>query len=164
MNMMNTERMQSEQPTKGIEIMQIEKKILIVDDDVTFLKIIKKWLMGKYQVTLVKSGVQALQYLAGHKPDLILMDYDMPVNNGPQVLEMIRKEPDLADIPVIFLTGKEEQEIGSSMIGVRQKPQGYLLKSMSQDHIVASVDAYFAAASSQDSGMSCEIREDGTGK
>ncbi len=125
--------------------MNTEKKILIVDDDVTFLKIIKKWLMGKYQVTLVKSGVQALQYIAGHRPDLILMDYDMPGHNGPQVLEMIRNEQNSADIPVIFLTGKEDMEIETAMNGMAQKPLGYILKSMSQEHIVAAVDDFFAA-------------------
>ena len=121
--------------------MHTENKILIVDDDVTFLKIVKKWLMGNYQVTLVKSGAQALQYLAaGHRPDLILLDYDMPDTSGPEVLEMIRSEPNSADIPVIFLTGKDDME----MEAMSEKPQGYLLKSMSQAHIVDAVDAYFA--------------------
>ncbi|MBO4368516.1 MAG: response regulator [Desulfovibrio sp.] len=83
--MPNTEQIHSVYPTQGTEYMHVEKKILVVDDDVTFLKIIKKWLMWNYQVTLVKSGMQALQYIAGHRPDLILMDYDMPVHNGPDL-------------------------------------------------------------------------------
>lgn len=129
--------------------MDTEKKILIVDDDVTFLKIMKKWLAGKYKVTLVKSGTQALQYMSGHRPDLILMDYDMPVNNGPQVLEMIRNKQDMADIPVIFLTGKENMEIAMEMNGMSQKPLGYLLKSMSQEHIVDAINVFFATGNYQ---------------
>ena len=73
-----------------------------MDDDITYLKMIRKWLMDKYQVTVVKSGIQAIKYITGHRPDLILMDYDMPVTTGSKVLEMIRSEPDSADIPVIL--------------------------------------------------------------
>lgn len=117
------------------------KKILVVDDDVTFLKMVKRWLMNKYQVTIVKSGTQAIKYLAGHRPDLILMDYEMPITNGTQVLEMIRSEQDSADIPIIFLTGKADKETVMQVMSL--KPQGYLLKSMSQKDIVDSIDRYF---------------------
>lgn len=117
------------------------KKILVVDDDVTFLKMVKRWLMNKYQVTVVKSGTQAIKYLAGHRPDLILMDYEMPITNGTQVLEMIRSEPDSEDIPIIFLTGKADKETVMQVMNL--KPQGYLLKSMSQRDIVDSIDRYF---------------------
>ena len=56
--------------------MDHDYKLLVVDDDITFLKMVKKWLMDKYQVTIVKSGMQAIKYIKGHRPDLILLDYD----------------------------------------------------------------------------------------
>lgn len=117
------------------------KKILIVDDDITFLKMVKKWLMDRYQVTIVKSGMQAIKYITGHRPDLILMDYDMPITTGTKVLEMMRSEPDSADIPVIFLTGKADKETVMKVMSL--KPQGYLLKSMKQADIVSAIDHYF---------------------
>ncbi len=117
------------------------KEILIVDDDTTFLKMMRRWLLGKYQVTVVKSGIQAIKYLTGHRPDLILMDYDMPVTTGSQVLEMIRSEPDSEDIPVIFLTGKADRATVMQVMSL--KPQGYLLKSMQQSEIVAAIDRFF---------------------
>ena len=117
------------------------KKILIVDDDITFLKMVKKWLMDKYQVTIVKSGMQAIKYITGHRPDLILMDYDMPITTGTKVLEMMRSEPESADIPVIFLTGKADKETVMKVMSL--KPQGYLLKSMKQADIVSAIDRYF---------------------
>lgn len=57
-------------------------------------------------MTIVTSGAQAMMYVADNQPDLILLDYEMPVTSGPQVLEMLRSEPKTAKIPVIFLTGK----------------------------------------------------------
>lgn len=75
---------------------------LIVDDDETFLKTVKNWLSRQYRVTIVTSGAQAMMYVADNQPDLILLDYEMPVTSGPQVLEMLRSEPKTAKIPVIF--------------------------------------------------------------
>ncbi len=117
------------------------RHILVCDDDVMFLKMIKEWLSHKYQVTIVKSGMQALTYIANHRPDLILLDYDMPVTSGPMVMEMIRSESESADIPVIFLTGKSDKE--SVMTVMKLKPQGYILKTMPKKEIVATIDHYF---------------------
>ena len=117
------------------------RHILLVDDDPLFLKIMQDWLSMKYNITSVRSGMQAITYIATHKPDLILLDYDMPVTPGPQVMEMIRQEHTADDIPIIFLTAKSDTD---SVISVMQlRPQGYLLKSMSKEEIVAQVDHFF---------------------
>ncbi len=118
------------------------KHILMVDDDTTFLKMLQGWLSYKYRVTAVKSGIQAITYMANHKPDLILLDYDMPITTGPQVMEMIRSEYHYQNIPIIFLTGKSDRE--SIMNVMRLKPQGYFLKTMPKDEIVEAIDNYFA--------------------
>lgn len=120
---------------------RLGKRILLVDDDPTFLKMIQGWLSDKYRITAVKSGMQAITYIAKHKPDLILLDYDMPITPGPQVMEMIRSEFDSSEIPIIFLTGKSDRE--SIMRVMKLKPQGYLLKTMSRDDIVAAIDNFF---------------------
>lgn len=117
------------------------KSILLVDDDGTFLKMVKDWLSSKYRVTIVTSGAQALMYIADNKPDLILLDYEMPVTSGPQVLEMIRSETKVDSIPVIFLTGKGDRESVLKVLSL--KPDGYLLKSMTRDKLVAAVDDFF---------------------
>ena len=118
-----------------------KKTILLVDDDPTFLKMVKGWLSEKYRVTIVTSGAQALMYIADNRPDLILLDYDMPVTSGPQVLEMIRSETKVDNIPVIFLTGKGDRE--SVMKVVSLKPDGYLLKSMERIKLIAALDEFF---------------------
>lgn len=118
-----------------------ENHILLVDDDTVFLQTMQGWLSQKYHVAPARSGVQAITFLSTHTPDLILLDYDMPVTPGPQVLEMIRSEPSYAHIPVIFLTGKNDRSSVERVM--RLKPDGYLLKSMSREDILASVDRFF---------------------
>ena len=122
---------------------RLGKHILLVDDDTTYLKMLRGWLSGRYRITAVKSGIQAITYMANHRPDLILLDYDMPITSGPQVMEMIRSESDYHDIPIIFLTGKSDRN--SIMKVMRLKPAGYFLKTMSRDEIVEAIDKYFAA-------------------
>ncbi len=128
---------------EAVEEKQMGKRILLVDDDTTFLKMLQGWLSEKYRITAVKSGIHAITYMANHRPDLILLDYDMPITPGPQVMEMIRSEYNYRDIPIIFLTGKSDRE--SIMNVMRLKPQGYFLKTMSRDEMVESIDDYFAA-------------------
>lgn len=118
-----------------------ERHILLVDDDTLFLQAMQNWLGIRYNVSATKSGMQAITYIAAHKPDLILLDYDMPITPGPQVLEMIRSEPKSADIPIIFLTGRNDRESVERVMQLR--PDGYLLKSMSKENILSSVDKFF---------------------
>ena len=120
-----------------------KKSILMVDDDPTFLKMMKGWLEGDYRVTIVTSGTQALMYIADNKPDLILLDYEMPIISGPQVLEMIRSESKVEHTPVIFLTGKGDRD--SVMKVMELRPDGYLLKSLPREKILASVKEFFFA-------------------
>ena len=67
-----------------------KKELLIVDDDESYLKLIKKWMSEAHKATAVKSGIQALKYLEGHRPDLVLLDYEMPELNGGDVLQKMR--------------------------------------------------------------------------
>ena len=117
------------------------KRILLVDDDNTFLKMVKGWLSDDYRVTIVTSGAQAMMYIADNKPDLILLDYEMPVTSGPQVLEMIRSETRVGSIPVIFLTGRDDRE--SVMKVLALKPDGYLLKSTDKATLLKSLEEFF---------------------
>ena len=80
-------------------------------------------------------------YIADNKPDLILLDYEMPVISGPQVLEMIRSESKVESTPVIFLTGKGDRESVLKVMELR--PDGYLLKSLPREKILASVKEFF---------------------
>ena len=120
---------------------QNKKKILVVDDSGAMLRNVKGWLEEQYQVILANSGTMAIKYLAMNRPDLVLLDYEMPVIDGKQVLEMIRSEHEFADIPVIFLTSKGDRE--SVMKVMALKPEGYLLKTMEPAQIIQAVNDFF---------------------
>ena len=122
-------------------IKRTKKTILVVDDSGAMLWNVKGWLEDKYQVILANSGAIAIKYLALNKPDLILLDYEMPIVDGRQVLEMIRAESDFADIPVIFLTSKSDRESVLKVMSL--KPEGYLLKTMEPKEIIDKIDDFF---------------------
>lgn len=119
-----------------------KRNILIVDDDLDYMHMIREWLKDKYRVSMANSGIQAITWLAKNKVDLILLDYEMPVTDGPQVLEMLRSENDTKNIPVMFLTGKSDR--GSIMKVLDLKPTGYLLKSISRDELHTKLGDYFS--------------------
>ncbi len=119
----------------------LKKKILVVDDSGAVLRNVKGWLEAKYQVALANSGAMAIKYLTLNRPDLVLLDYEMPVVDGKQVLEMMRSEAEFSTIPVIFLTSKSDKESVMKVMGL--KPEGYLLKTMPPEEIVKYVDEFF---------------------
>ena len=118
------------------------RSILIVDDDVSYMTMIMDWLKDSYRISLANSGMQAITWLANNRPDLILLDYEMPITSGPQVLEMIRSDVQTADIPVMFLTGKGEKD--SIMRVLSLKPAGYLLKTIERKDLRENIAGFFA--------------------
>lgn len=118
-----------------------KKKVLVVDDSGAMLRNVKGWLEDRYQVILANSGAMAIKYLTLNKPDLVLLDYEMPVVNGKQVLEMIRTETEFSSVPVIFLTSKNDRESITQVMAL--KPEGYLLKTMKPEDIVKTIDDFF---------------------
>ena len=90
---------------------------------------------------MASSGMNAITFLAKNPVDLILLDYEMPVASGPQVLEMIRSEPATSSIPVMFLTSKSDRE--SVLKVVSLKPEKYLLKTMPPEELIANIDDFF---------------------
>lgn len=116
-------------------------KVLVVDDSATVRQGIQKLLDEEYDVTLARSGTAALRCMILDKPKLVLLDYEMPVCDGQQVLEMMRSEEALADIPIIFLTGRGDPETVKKLLAL--KPDGYLLKYLKPAQIKQKIDEYF---------------------
>lgn len=118
--------------------MAVQKKhILIVDDDPLMLKLLREDLHEIYDVATANSGKAALKFLKSKKTDLILLDYEMPVEDGPAVLQKIHADDATKDIPVLFLTGTAEySKIQKALV---QKPQGYLLKPVDNKALLATI-------------------------
>ncbi|MGN0248088.1 MAG: HD domain-containing phosphohydrolase [Lachnospiraceae bacterium] len=87
--------------------------LLIVDDDKINLSTAKRALSDYYKITAVSSGEQALDFLKKMSCDLILLDINMPEMDGFEVMEKIRENPKLAEIPIIFLTADNDPQIES---------------------------------------------------
>ena len=87
------------------------KRILVVDDNVVILKQVKIQLSGSYEVMLAKSGEIALQILQRRRPDLFLLDVEMPDMDGFELFEKIRELPGLLGIPVIFHSSLTDSNI-----------------------------------------------------
>lgn len=118
-----------------------KKKILVVDDSALILQAMKELFDKDYEVATAKSGVAAIRAMTLDKPDLVLLDYEMPVCNGEQVLGMIRAEEAFLDTPVIFLTGTVDKERIQRLLPL--KPAGYLLKTIRPQEIKGTIDDFF---------------------
>lgn len=114
-----------------------KKKLLIVDDDGTTLRVLKGMLEHEYDVTIVNSGMNAIKAIGKKRPDLILLDYEMPVCDGRQTLEMLRADEESKNIPVVFLTGVNDRAHIEAVLSLR--PAGYLLKPPDKKMIVDTI-------------------------
>jgi CheY-like chemotaxis protein len=114
------------------------KHILVVDDNSMMLRLVKEHLHEKYDVATALSGKIALKFLRNKKTDLILLDYEMPDENGPAVLEKLRASDATKNIPVVFLTGvTESKKIKEALI---MKPQSYLLKPINRERLMDTIE------------------------
>ncbi|MDR2069372.1 MAG: response regulator [Spirochaetaceae bacterium] len=86
------------------------KQILVVDDNLSSLKQIGAQLTPRYEISLAKSGAIALQICKQEKPDLILLDIEMPEMDGFETIRQLKADPELNPIPVIFLTGNRDMD------------------------------------------------------
>lgn len=84
--------------------------IMVIDDDKSNLTAAKILLEGQYEVSLVNSGIRALKLLEKYKPDLILLDLKMPDMDGFEVIDIMKSNERLKDIPVIILTADKSDE------------------------------------------------------
>lgn len=116
-------------------------KILVVDDSEFVLARMNQLLAEKYDLIESHSSISAIKKIVVNRPELVLLDYEMPICDGKQALEMIRSDKDIADIPVMFLTGRGDKESVKNIKAL--KPAGYLLKTMSDEFIIKSVDEFF---------------------
>lgn len=122
-----------------------KKKILVVDDSEFVLRAMEELLGKDYEVMMAKSGLASIRSITLNRPDLVLLDYEMPVCDGSQVLEMIRSEEDFANIPVIFLTSRVDKESIKKVLAL--KPAGYLSKSLDPVDVKKEIDKYFEKTS-----------------
>lgn len=117
--------------------------ILVVDDFAMLLRQVRTMLKEKYEVEIATNGVQAMSSIGRMKPDLILLDYAMPVYDGKKVFEVLKMSDETKDIPVVFLTGVADNDRVEEILSL--KPAGYLLKPPNKDRLNQIIENVLAS-------------------
>ncbi|MBL0097865.1 MAG: response regulator [Bacteroidetes bacterium] len=87
----------------------MKKHILVVDDELSIRMLLENFLADDYEVTTKDNGYEAMAWFQeGNQADLLLVDIDMPMINGYELTESIRKQPGMERTPVIMLSSKQK--------------------------------------------------------
>jgi two-component system cell cycle response regulator DivK len=119
------------------------KTVLIVEDNELNMKLFNDLLEANGRATLrTKSGVEAIKLAREHKPDLILMDIQLPEVSGLEVTRWLKEDPELRHIPVVAITafamkGDEEKILEGGC-------EGYLSKPISVGKFLETVNAFLS--------------------
>lgn len=114
-----------------------KKNILVVDDDRTILKMLKAALEERYDVTTMVNGIMVEKFIESRQVDLVILDYEMPVETGAEIFRKLKNNPKATNIPVCFLTGVSERDKILEIMSL--KPHGYLLKPIDMDMLLSTV-------------------------
>ena len=114
--------------------------VIIVDDDMTNLTWARNALFGAFDVFTVPSGEKLFALLKKITPSLILLDIDMPVMNGFEVMRILKRNKNTAHIPVIFLTSTIDYE--TEVKGLNLGAVDYIAKPSSRELLIKRVDLH----------------------
>lgn len=115
-------------------------EILIVDDDRDVAQTIKLALKRRnFGTQAAFSGLEAIRMLNHYRPDLIILDISMPGMDGFEVCRHIRKDRDVSELPIIFLTARSQDE--DRIEGFRAGADDYLSKPFNLEELVLRVNA-----------------------
>jgi two-component system chemotaxis response regulator CheY len=118
-------------------------RILVVDDEPTIRHLLKRWIARstKADVVEAENGLQGIEMLSSGKIDLVVLDLNMPVLDGIEMLSLIRDDPAYADLEVMVASavGSEAKIRAVISLGVSD----YLLKPLQHDHVIARLEAAF---------------------
>ena len=124
-------------------------KILVIDDEEDFSFFLKKNLARfTYKVLVASSGRKGLQLAKRHKPNLILLDVMMPGMNGFEVLKSLKADMETLSIPVIMLTGRDDEE--AKLIAASLYNEDYLIKPVDVEELRLRIEKVLAQRISQE--------------
>ena len=117
-----------------------DKKILVVEDDKDLISLIKFNLKSEgFNVLLSPNGEDGLFTAKEEKPDLILLDWMLPILSGIEVLQRLKNNKDTKSIPVIFITAKGEEN--DKIRGLNSGADDYIVKPFSTKELIARIKA-----------------------
>jgi CheY-like chemotaxis protein len=119
-------------------------RILIVDDDTTIRNLLKRF-YACYDFELIEAvnGLQAIEIAPTCKPDLILLDIQMPECNGYTTVAILRNHEATMDVPIILITGQEIEEVKNKARGMYDE---YLKKPFRKEDLIQATLRYLPDA------------------
>ena len=117
-------------------------RVLVVDDNAILLRTVKDMLADNYQVSIAVSGAQAFMAIEKNMPDIIILDYEMPIVDGEEVFRLLRDDEKSRDIPVIFLTASADREVVTRLVSLN--PDGYMLKPPNKQKMIDMIESILA--------------------
>jgi signal transduction histidine kinase len=118
--------------------------IIVADDNADMREYIRRLLAGRYHVTLVVNGADALRQAERARPDLLLSDVMMPVMDGAQLVRELRAHPTLRTVPIILLSARAGEDETTS--GLALGADDYLTKPFSAKELLARVHSQLTMA------------------
>ena len=122
-------------------------KILVVDDAPMIRRIMKNLLkeMGFTNIDEAEDGAVALQKLRSQKYDFVITDWNMPNLTGIELVQEMRKDPNLKDIPVMMVTAEAKKE--NIILALKSGVNNYIVKPFTPENVKAKIEAIFNAKS-----------------
>ena len=115
-------------------------KVLVVDDDVDIVDAVSETLSADHDVLTAHDGEEAIEVATRERPDVILLDFCMPKMDGFGVARALRSQEDTRHIPIIMLSGHNEQDV--AIKGFENGVSDYLVKPFTPAHLRARVDTW----------------------
>ena len=113
-------------------------KIVIVDDEPDFLKIVDDWMRPRYELTTLTSGEGLREELAALEPDLLILDVRLPGADGFALCRQVRADARFADLPVLFLTASHSDV--DFVKNIRAGGTAYLTKPVERKELLAKIE------------------------
>ncbi len=117
--------------------------ILCVDDEPVNLVIMEELLQDNYDLLTAKSGESCLQQVGVQKPELILLDVNMPDMDGLETCACLKSDPETAEIPIIFVSALASQE--ELMAGYEAGGDDYITKPFSEEILQKKIEIVLAS-------------------
>jgi CheY-like chemotaxis protein len=112
-------------------------KILVIDDEPDFLRVLSLWLREEYDATCLSSGAELSEQLLALEPDLVLLDAHMPDADGFEICRRLRAQPGGEDLPIVFLTGSRADE--DFLRHIQAGGSRFLMKPIARRELLAAV-------------------------
>ncbi len=122
-------------------------KILVVDDAPMIRRILKNLLkeMGFTNIDEAEDGMVALQKLRSQKYDFVITDWNMPNLTGIELVQEIRKDPNLKHLPIMMVTAEAKKE--NIILALKSGVNNYIVKPFTPENVKAKIEAIFNAKS-----------------